>query len=332
MNEEVRDALPKKFRTSVGGFNKNDVNEYIMYMNSNFKSVEETLKNTINLQKQELDTKNSELHAAAARAEEAEACRASLAETEAALAERDAELTALNTAKSVLVSENESLRRELEDEKQNCLKREEESRRRMAELEKKCQDAAERMTQLERKLAAAEAEKAVLEAVPAPAVKEILPSDYEELREKAEQSVQLQEKADMYDRMSSKLGEMLIAANNGADAVIKEAQRRADEIVAAAEADACLIKQEKQTNANTMIVELQERLRQLSGDCCEDIALEIEEMRNILNRTLYDIKEKYSGIYHKIDFAKVEMEQMVEKELGKSAKGSKTAGPDGKSV
>lgn len=323
MSEEVlKDAMPKKFRTAVGGYNKNDVNEYIMYMNSNFKSIEETLKNTINLQKQEIDAKEAERIAAVSRAEDAASCRASLAEMEAALAERDAELMAVNSAKSALAAENERLQQKLVTEKENYLKLEAENRQKTAELEQNGRESAERISTLEKKLAAAEAEKAILEAVPSPAVKEILPSDYEELKEKAAQYAQVQEKAELYDRMSAKLGEMLIAANNSAEAVIKEAQRRADEIISSAEADACLAKQEKQTHANAMIEDLQERLKQLSGDCCEDIALEMDEMRNILNRTLYDIKEKYSGICHKIDYAKVEMEQMVEKELGQGAKSS----------
>ena len=136
MSEEVlKDAMPKKFRTAVGGYNKNDVNEYIMYMNSNFKSIEETLKNTINLQKQEIDAKEAERIAAVSRAEDAASCRASLAEMEAALAERDAELMAVNSAKSALAAENERLQQKLVTEKENYLKLEAENRQKTAELE-----------------------------------------------------------------------------------------------------------------------------------------------------------------------------------------------------
>lgn len=151
MSEEVlKDAMPKKFRTAVGGYNKNDVNEYIMYMNSNFKSIEETLKNTINLQKQEIDAKEAERIAAVSRAEDAASCRASLAEMEAALAERDAELMAVNSAKSALAAENERLQQKLVTEKENYLKLEAENRQKTAELEQNGRESAERISTLEK--------------------------------------------------------------------------------------------------------------------------------------------------------------------------------------
>ena len=46
----------KMFRTVFGGgYQKNDVNEYIESMQAQFVSVEQTLKNTINHQRAELD-------------------------------------------------------------------------------------------------------------------------------------------------------------------------------------------------------------------------------------------------------------------------------------
>ena len=272
----------KMFRTVFGGgYQKNDVNEYIESMQAQFVSVEQTLKNTINHQRAELDDlrrQNDDMMAAQ------EVMDVSASELELARAELEA------------------VRAELEAMKVSCITAEAGK----ATAEASLAAAREEIANLTAELDAAKqasAETAVTETAQTesvePITETVLPADYEELKLKAEQ----------YDRMSAHIGAIMLKANAGAEDVMKCAKAEADAMIA--EVNRAL--QEKrvsaQSGADHLIGDISKSLSEISRGCREEIALDLEELRVAL-RTLESVVEsKYADINRKLDYTKEEMEQ-----------------------
>ena len=272
----------KMFRTVFGGgYQKNDVNEYIESMQAQFVSVEQTLKNTINHQRAELDDlrrQNDDMMAAQ------EVMDVSASELELARAELEA------------------VRAELEAMKVSCITAEAGK----ATAEASLAAAREEIANLTAELDAAKqasAETAVTETAQPesvePITETVLPADYEELKLKAEQ----------YDRMSAHIGAIMLKANAGAEDVMKCAKAEADAMIA--EVNRAL--QEKrvsaQSGADHLIGDISKSLSEISRGCREEIALDLEELRVAL-RTLESVVEsKYADINRKLDYTKEEMEQ-----------------------
>ena len=269
----------KMFRTVFGGgYQKNDVNEYIESMQAQFVSVEQTLKNTINHQRAELDDlrrQNDDMMAAQ------EVMDVSASELELARAEL------------------ETVRAELEAMKVSCITAEAGK----ATAEASLAAAREEIANLTAELDAASAETAVTETAQMesvePTTETVLPADYEELKLKAEQ----------YDRMSAHIGAIMLKANAGAEDVMKCAKAEADAMIA--EVNRAL--QEKRVNAQSgadhLIGDISKSLSEISRGCREEIALDLEELRVAL-RTLESVVEsKYADINRKLDYTKEEMEQ-----------------------
>ena len=272
----------KMFRTVFGGgYQKNDVNEYIESMQAQFASVEQTLKNTINHQRAELDDlrrQNDDMMAAQ------EVMDVSASELELARAELEA------------------VRAELEAMKVSCITAEAGKATAEASLAAAREEIANLTAELDAaKQASAETtvtETAQTESVE-PITETVLPADYEELKLKAEQ----------YDRMSAHIGAIMLKANAGAEDVMKCAKAEADAMIA--EVNRAL--QEKrvsaQSGADHLIGDISKSLSEISRGCREEIALDLEELRVAL-RTLESVVEsKYADINRKLDYTKEEMEQ-----------------------
>ena len=271
----------KMFRTVFGGgYQKNDVNEYIESMQAQFASVEQILKNTINHQRAELDDlrrQNDDMMAAQ------EVMDVSASELELARAEL------------------ETVRAELEAMKVSCITAEAGKATAEASLAAAREEIANLTAELDAAKQASEeaaAETAQTESVE-PITETVLPADYEELKLKAEQ----------YDRMSAHIGAIMLKANAGAEDVMKCAKAEADAMIA--EVNRAL--QEKrvsaQSGADHLIGDISKSLSEISRGCREEIALDLEELRVAL-RTLESVVEsKYADINRKLDYTKEEMEQ-----------------------
>ncbi len=272
----------KSFRTVFGGgYQKSDVNEYIESMQAQFVSVEQTLKNTINHQRAELDDlrrQNDEMTAAQ------EVMDVSASELEIARAEL------------------ETVRAELEAMKVSCITAEAGKATAEASLAAAREEIANLTAALDAAKQASEEVTATETAQPEsvePITETVLPADYEELKLKAEQ----------YDRMSAHIGAIMLKANAGAEDVMKCAKAEADAMIA--EVNRAL--QEKrvsaQSGADHLIGDISKSLSEISRGCREEIALDLEELRVAL-RTLESVVEsKYADINRKLDYTKEEMEQ-----------------------
>ncbi len=300
MNEQKQPE--KRFRSSFGGgYQKNDVNAYIETMTAQFQSIEETLKNTINHQKEQIDA----LRDAAQQAKETESTAALLQ------SERDtrrAEAEALRVRLEAIETEKTQLQETIDTLTASA-----------ADAERRCEQAVERcsvlelhQTALQTALNAAKEETARLQAeaaqkqesmpevaVPMSVETQIqYPEDYEVLRHKAEE----------YDRMSAQIGAMLLKANANAEEIVRVAKAEAEEMLKTVNAELAAARGKAQNMADSVIGTLDSSMRHTCDNCREDVLGELEDIRSAVNTLFLAVEGKYRDINQKLDYARTEME------------------------
>lgn len=330
MNEEK--TTEKKFRTIFGGgYHKDDVNEYIRSMQAEFISVEDTLKNTINRQKEQIDALQAQLAAVRRTDDALKAAQAECAELQDALrvcteekkyaeesradTERRLEEFAADTAAQK--EREEALREKLEDAQKasDAIQAEYTEISAYASRQTAAMTAAQAEAQAakeEAAMAKAELEqlRTAQEEKPAEPVRNVPSEDYEAMKNKAEQ----------YDRMSSLIGAIMLKANAGADEITKKAQEEAADIAEKARAEAeemlngvnaelSATRTRAEACADHLIDDIGGRMQQINSDCRDDILLDLEDIRGSLSAMLNAVMAKYDDIGKKLDFARSEMEQ-----------------------
>jgi len=300
----------RKFRSAFGGgYQKNDVNEYIESMQAEFSSIEQTLKGTINHQREELDA----LRAAAAEAEEAKATaqqlQEQLAETAAAMAEcrtqmqtqavslleaqeaqhtAEAALAASRAQAEAVCAERDDIRAEAEG-----------LREALATAEAEKQALQTRIKEIEDAEQLAAACECAEPDTPQPVENEtVVPADYEALKLKAEQ----------YDRMSAHVGAIMLKANANAEEVLGRAKAEAQAMLTGVNAELAETRTRAQNAAEHLIEDVSGQLAEISRGCRDEISVDLEDLRGALNTLVGTVENKYREINQKLDYAKEEME------------------------
>ena len=222
MNETKN--TPMSFRTSLSGYNKEDVNRYIQQMNFQFTRSEDMKNAELNHLCTELDACRQAGQEAPALKEEIEKLKASLenAECELAAAKEEAE-------KKAKEAEEFSAKLEALNEENAAL------------VESMLADS-------EAQLEALKAENAALKA------------ENESLKNRPECGDR-EQKAQRYEKMSCQLGDILLSANADADRIRETAQENADEIRTNAEKEAAELVEKTNEKLQEEIAEAGERLR-----------------------------------------------------------------------
>ncbi|MBQ3870623.1 MAG: hypothetical protein II777_08765 [Clostridia bacterium] len=243
------------FRTSLSGFNKADVLEYLDRQNADF--MEESRRSA------------------------------------AALEEKSKKL-------EELTAEAERLRSELEGAKAAC------------------KEAEEKVSGLEAQLTEAKNALAESEAVIASQTELI-----EDLRSRVdascaangEKAAEAERKAELYDGVSSQLGDILIAANKNAEEIIENANRKADKIKEEAVLEAELSRDEFSSAMDKCTAAFSETAARISGLCCGDIGEELSRVRESVDRVLLELQKSSGGIAEKARQTKSDLDAELKKSL-----------------
>lgn len=297
-----------------GGYQKSDVNAYIETMQAQFYSIEQTLKNTINHQRAELDVLRAQTDGAESLREEAESLRCALSAAETALAQTQEELESCKaaciaaeasktTAEAALTACKEEM-----DETQAVLAvlrgesaalREENAalREEGAALRRENEAMTERVQTAQAEQVQAEA----AEVLPAEAVTntDLPTAEYEALKLKAEQ----------YDRMSAHIGAIMLKANAGAEDVLSRAKEEAEVWLSEINRSLDDTRMRAQETADRLIGDVGKSLGEISRGCRDEIVVDLEELRSALRTVETLLESKYADINRKLDFTKEEMEQ-----------------------
>ena len=223
------------FRTSVRGYNKDDINKYIKELNGNFVFATRDYEDKIRALKSDVSEKEQII---AKLQKELSDCRNELAEAVSAKQEIPSESN----------SESEAL---------------------ISALRERCEDMLGRLKTLgdekiKAEVRASEAETRVRE------LEAKLISDSE--IQKSSEDDDLVHKAEMYDKISAQIGRIMIDARENSDIIISDAQKQAEkihedseEVLRRADAEAKLIKSEAENELRRCRKNAEEYLRSLSG-------------------------------------------------------------------
>ncbi len=291
-----------------GGYQRDDVNAYIETMQAQFYSIEQTLKNTINHQRAELDALRAQTDGAEELREEAEELRLALAadeqtlaETQTALEQSRAACIAAEAGRATAEAALACCREELAAA-QNAL----DALRAELDTAKAAATAAEAAAKAEAK-AAAEAETA---AAAAEAGADIPPAEEpEEAAVPTAEYEALKLKAEQYDRMSAHIGAIMLKANAGAEDVLNRARADADAWLAEINHSLDETRTRAQDTADRLIGDVGRSLAEISRGCRDEIVVDLEELRSALRTLQNTLDAKYADINRKLDFTKDEMEQ-----------------------
>ena len=283
-----------------GGYQKNDVNAYIETMQAQFYSIEQTLKNTINHQRAELDALRAQTDGAEELREEAEGMRAALAASEAACSEAQ---TALEQSRAACIAA-EAGRATAEAALASCREELAAAQNALDALRAELDTAkaaaatakAEAETAAETAAAAADADIPPAEE---PEEAAVPTAEYEALKLKAEQ----------YDRMSAHIGAIMLKANAGAEDVLNRARADADAWLAEINHSLDETRTRAQDTADRLIGDVGRSLAEISRGCRDEIVVDLEELRSALRTLQNTLESKYADINRKLDFTKDEMEQ-----------------------
>ncbi len=262
-----------KFRSTLGGgYKKEDVNAYIAAMQAEFTGIEETLKNTINHQKEELDVLRGDI---------------------ASTVDLRASLDAAAARCELLASERDAANEALQAEQQAHAA----AVAAMADTALKLKETEERLAEAEARLVAQAAMGAVMQIEDAGAPAITYPEDYEALKLKAEQ----------YDRMSAHVGAIMLKANANAEDLMQKARVEAETMLSGVNAELSEARVKAQGAADTIIADIHNCVSDINTTCREDIAIDLDEIRSALTAMMDTVGEKYAEIEKKLSFAKDEM-------------------------
>lgn len=136
------------------------------------------------------------------------------------------------------------------------------------------------------------------------------------------------DKAKLYDKMSSQIGDMIIAANSTAEETISNAKYEANEILAKANLEAGRIVknaeallQETKLKATEKANKLLNQLTQNSASMLEsynkDLAVSVSDTKNALSNVISDLHKKNASLDSRMSDIKNNLTQFLQGELAK---------------
>ena len=231
----------RQFRSSVGGFNKQDVNEYILEINRRF-----------NESREEYESQKVAL-------------KAKIGDLEAANSALNEEITAANTA-----------------------------------LQTAREDAASTDERLRAAEAEIEALRGQLEAIPESAFHED-PSDPDSESRKAE----------LYDKISSQVGDIMINASRNAEEIIRRAEETAEKMISEGENKISASKEHMRDVMRTVISNLNGDMRTSTEACIREFRDYVEAITSSSKVLVADLEKKYSEMNQRIAYYQSTLEENV---------------------
>lgn len=322
------------FKTQLNGYNKQNVNQYILEMNSRFTESENEYR--AEAEKLKLAVQSSE-EAMKASADAATRARAELVELEAKLNEASQALDSANERLAELEQTESSLRDEiarlesaLSDANEAML-----SSRSEAEL------AHEKANQLEAELKKTKESASAYDEIEADALREQIKAlsaqnstlsrenaariaEIDELNHRlfeAESALsesaanEAAQKAEMYDKMTSKLGSIMLNANTNAELVVSDAEKKAAEIIAAAERKAGELTVSAGINALNASEAINDEIKASMQSCIDELMTELDSLQYQLASVLGNLGSRGSDINSRLDYYKHSLTEAIESKL-----------------
>jgi len=252
MNNAASGKNVMVFRNSISGFNKDDVNSYILRMNRDFKEKELDFKDELeNLQRQ-LNINETE-------------SEQQLAEKSAKIAELEAQIKVLESAHT---EDSEIAIETLKSDLAQSAKKASGSEKIIVEQ----RDLIEKMQHDYDNLASAKSAVDETAKILSKQLKEAMDANESESGEVAEKSRR-------YDQISRQIGDIVINANKTSDEIIERANDRADRIVNAAEEEADTRKKYISDTSEQILTKFSFDLHTVSDQCVSELSTTLNELQ-----------------------------------------------------
>ncbi len=267
------------FRTSIRGYNKDDINKYIKDLNGNFVFATRDYEDKIRSLKAAVSDKDQII---AKLQKELSDCRNELSKAAVVKPEMSSEHDMGKSEENVKASKSEALISALRERCEDMLGRLRTLGDEKMKAEVRASEAQTRIRQLEAKLMSdSEIQK---------------PSECDDLVHKAE----------MYDRISGQIGRIMIDARENSDIIISDAKNQAkkiheesEEVLRLADAEANRIKAEAENELRRCRKNAEEYLRSLSGTfasvsagVAKQVGTKYGELVSLICVQLHDAAEK----------------------------------------
>lgn len=295
----------KMFRTSISGFNKDDVNRYILEMDR--KNKEKTDKLTKDLE--DMTQNNRQLSETIAEMENANAQQNSkLAELEAEIARLQEENKAQAESLADITKRHDFYRIQTEAQNEALTKAKEERTALTERVDALTEESRTKDAQIK-----ANAEKYAADI-------ETLRSAYEneikQIKDAAKVDDGVAYKLDMYDRISSQIGDILINANRNSDEIITAAKNEAEKLIsqtnANAEESAKKMRDGIKSCAENTMDELKNEFSSNVSSCVREIQTCITDIQYETNALLSFLNQKQNEMNERIDFYHNNISESVE--------------------
>lgn len=280
----------KMFRGSVSGFNKEDVNKYIIEMNTEFSAKEEEYK-------AEIESLKSKLAISAEKLNEAVTALDSVSELEARCRCAEDEL------------EHEKKLRGVADEMLAV-----ESERTMV-LEAELEGAKARIASLENELAS---RPITVEA----------PDKEEEIKSIDENGECDCDKVKLYDELRDNIGDILLKANKNADDIIKDAERKAASVESASRERSEAAKRRLTVITGRTVASLKKNAIMNADSCVREFRAYSDDISASTRAMCSNLEKKYLALSARMEALGNELEEGIKstlRDFDKSCSGIKAS-------
>ncbi len=285
----------RMFRTSISGYNKDDVNRYIIETDrKNREQTDELTKKT-----EELTKANTEL---TKKAETLEQNNAESADRLLALEEELNRLKEENKAQAASIEEitkrYEFCRIQTDAQNEALAKAKEERERLNRQIEALTEDSHGKDLQIKQN---AEKYAADIETLRSAYEKELA-----QIKDAAKVDESVAYKLDMYDRISSQIGDILINANRNSDEIISAARSEAANLLTRTNTEAAensaRMKDGIRGCADQTVNELKNEFTSNIGSCVKEIQTCITDMQYETDALMAFLNRKQTEINERLEF------------------------------
>lgn len=318
MNENT-----KKFRTAVGGYNKEDVNAYIQETDLANREKQNALQ-------KELDRQASEREAWTAEKEQLQAAQEGLRST---VQEQQQQLTAQTETIQNLQTQVQDIETILTEK---------------AKLAEQVEQQTSTIHALQEKLAAAEtacaaAEKALAETkaeaeMALTAEKERAAKEIEQIKTAyMEEETGAGYKIRMYDRISGQIGDILLGANRDADDILNRAKEEAeqmqtetadaltqernavqaelDQLQADVKAEAACVRKKLSETTGTLLADISGEMRLNIENCLKELSTCMTEVESDTETLFQTMQRRYQEMNERIQYYQSCMQERIDTHL-----------------
>ncbi len=283
----------KLFRSSMNGFNKEDVNRYIIEMNNEFASKDEESKGEITSLKEKLAISAERLN-----------------EASVAVSERDALCEKLQLA----LAENEKLSAELEEK----TKQANEINTELAKKEAELTAAAGTLAEKEKELLSVSSELETLRSYIADLQSSLITP---EANSPCNENDDTAEKLRLYDELRGNIGDILLKANKNADDIVKEAEKKADDISRDSKEKADSAKRRLAVVAGRTIAIMKKKAILNADNCVKELKAYSDDVAHTSRAMTASLEKKYSELSTKMEAYSYELEEGIKAALREFDKG-----------